>query len=289
MGFRRILTVPVAVGLLTACGDSTGPGGGGTVTLRFTMAQDGPAMGQMAAGLNLGSVALAALPITGTNGTLTLDGAWLVVKKVELEAVEGSGPCPADDDDDGAEMSRTPLFHGGDPDDDDDDGDGERGDDCSTRLGPFFVEVPLEAETGAEVSVDVVPGTYEEIELNAGAPEGAEHADLLATIRAAFPDWPAEASLLVVGSFTPTDGDPASFRVYFHARIEIEREFEDDPLVVEEGGDLTVTVTIDPTPWLTRSDGTVKDLSAWDYDTFGEVVDLGVRSGEGCRIDRDDD
>jgi hypothetical protein len=133
-----------------------------------------------------------------------------------------------------------------------------------------------------------VPGVYEEIELETGAP-GDAYPDLLDAIHGAIPDWPAEASLLVVGSFTPTDADPVPFRVYFDARIKVEQEFEDEPLVVEEGGDLTVTVTIDPARWITNPDGSVDDLSVYDYDTTGEVVDFGMRSGDGCRIEREDD
>jgi hypothetical protein len=146
--------------------------------------------------------------------------------------------------------------------------------------------VPLEEEGSAEISVAVVPGVYEEIELVTGAPRDSAGADLLDEIRGEFPDWPADASLLVVGSFTPTGGDPVPFRVYFHARLEV--------IGVRRraswgGGDLTVTVVIDPSRWFVGPDGTVDDLSAFDYDTTGEVVDFGVRSKEGCRIERDDD
>lgn len=281
------ILVPLAAGALIACGDASGPAGGGTVTLRFTMAPAGAALQEAAPGLNLGRAALASLPLAGTNGTLTLDEVWLVVKQVTLEAA-ATDSCAGDDagDDEDGDLARGLALHGGPGDDDDDHG---MGDDCDTTLGPFFVEVPLEGEGGAEVSVDVVPGVYEEIELKTGAPRDSGSADLLAEIRTAFPDWPAEASLLVVGSFTPIDGDPVPFRVYFDARIKVEREFEDEPLVVEEGGDLTVTVTIDPARWITNPDGSVDDLSVYDYDTTGEVVDFGMRSGDGCRIEREDD
>jgi hypothetical protein len=112
---------------------------------------------------------------------------------------------------------------------------------------------------------------------------------LLADIRGAFPDWPEDASMLVVGSFTPTGQDATSFRVYFDARIEVRRAFEDAPLVVEEGGDLTVTVVIDPVPWFTNRDGTVDDLTAYDYDATGEVAAFGSRSAQGCWIDHGSD
>jgi len=283
MTLARRIVMTLTAGLLVACGDATGPDGGGTVTFKFTMAPSGAALRQTAAGLSLASAAVAALPIEGTNGTLTLDGAWLVVTKVKLEQAEETCEGTGDDDDD---IAAGVAFHDGPGLGDDDDG---RGDDCDTALGPFFVEVPLEEEGSAEISVAVVPGVYEEIELVTGVPRDSAGADLLAEIRADVPDWPADASLLVVGSFTPTGGDPVPFRVYFHARLEVEQEFEDEPLVVEEGGDLTVTVVIDPSRWFVGPDGTVDDLSAFDFDTTGEVVEFGLRAREGCRIERDDD
>jgi len=281
MNLTRMIVTPLAAGALVACGDGTGPGDGGTMTLKFTMAP-GVAAGE--AGLSLARAAITALPLEGTNGTLTLDETWLVVDKVELTSVADTCGTDDDDDDDGEESASRVALH---------DGWGDAGDDndenCEVALGPFFVSIPLEDEGSVEVTVDVVPGTYEEIELKTGAPNDNEDADFLAQIREAFPDWPANASLLVVGSFRPTDGEAVPFRVYFKARIEVEQEFEDDPLVVEEGGDLTVTVVIDPTPWFTNADGTVDDLSIYDFDATGEVVDFGMRSREGCRIERDDD
>jgi hypothetical protein len=280
MKLTSMIVAPLAAGALVACGDGTGPAGGGNMTLKFTMA---PGMAAGEAGLSLAQAAITALPLEGTNGTLTLDETWLVVEKVELTpAADACGGTDDDDDDDEESASRVALHDGwGDEGDDDDN--------CAVALGPFFVSIPLGDEGTGEVTVDVVPGAYEEIELRTGAPNDSDDADFLAQIREAFADWPANASLLVVGSFTPTDGEAVPFRVYFKARIEIEQEFEDDPLVVEEGGDLTVTVVIDPAPWFTNADGTVDDLSLYDFDATGEVVDFGMRSREGCRIERDDD
>lgn len=283
MKLTRMILAPLAAGALVACGDGTGPASGGRMTLKFTMAP-GVAAGE--AGLSLARAAITALPLVGTNGTLTLDETWLVVEKVELTPAVDTCGTDDDDDDDGEESASRVALHdtwGDEGDEGDDD------DNCEVALGPFFVSIPLGDEGTGEVTVDVVPGTYDEIELKTGAPDDSDDTDFLAQIRETFADWPANASLLVVGSFTPTDGEAVPFRVYFKARIEIEQEFEDDPLVVEESGDLTVTVVIDPTPWFTNADGTVDDLSIYDFDATGEVVDFGVRSREGCRIERDDD
>jgi hypothetical protein len=279
-----MVLVPLALGALVACSNASGPARGGRVTLKFTMVPTSSAVQARTAGFNLSQVAIASLPLTGTNGTLTLDQAWLVVDHVRLESAADTCAGEDHEEDNDVAASRVSLNHGdpmgGDDDEDHDEGECEAG-----SLAPLFVQVPLEGEGTGQVSVDVPPGTYDEIKLKAGAPD----ADLLAQIREQFADWPESASLLVVGSFTPTDGDPVPFRVYFDARIKVEREFEDNPLVVEEGGNLTVTVVVDPARWFTNRDGTVDDLSVFDFGTTGEVVPFGFQAGEGCHIERDED
>lgn len=285
MRLARMIAPFLAAAALFACGDATAPADGGRVTLQFRMAPTSAAMHTAGSGLSLSRLAVASLPLEGTNGTLALDGLWLVVRKVELTLTAADCAETGEDDGDaGGETStgRVALHEGS-------SGSGDHGDrhdhdDCEVALGPFFIEVPLDGEGSATVGVDVIPGTYERIELKTGAPKDSADADLLAGIRDQFPDWPEAASMLVVGSFTPTEGDGTPFRVYFQARIEVERDFAEDPLVVEEGGDLMVTVVIDPVPWFTNRDGTVDDLTALDFDATGEVADLGMRSNEGCRI-----
>lgn len=65
--------------------------------------------------------------------------------------------------------------------------------------------------------------------------------------------------------------------------------FEDgEPLVVEEGGDLSVTVFVNPAVWFVDAGGTAIDLREFDFDTTGEVFELlrahlleaGDRSGQ---------
>jgi hypothetical protein len=287
MRVARIIAPTLTAAALLSCGDATGPGDGGNVTLRFRMATGAAAMHTAGGGLSLSRLALAALPLEGTNGTLTLDELWLVVRTVQLTRTAESCADTGDGEGDGDETSVGRVaFHGGHPGGDDEDRDG---DDCVLELGPYFVQVPLEGEGSTEVGVEVEPGTYEAIALQTGAPKQSGDADLLAGIREQFSDWPETASLLVVGTFMPAGGDPVAFRAYFHARIEVERSFADDPLVVEAGGNLTVTVVVDPVPWFTNEDGTVDDLSVYDFDATGEVAEFGMRSKEGCRIDREHD
>lgn len=110
----------------------------------------------------------------------------------------------------------------------------------------------------------------------------AEIQALFDLVRSQFNDWPLGASMLAIGSFTPSDGgDAVPFHVFFEAEIEIEMDFE-DPLVVAEGEevDRTVSVTVDPSVWFV-SNGTVVDLSQFDYDTTGDLLEFEFEMDDG--------
>jgi hypothetical protein len=285
MNASRTTMIALTAAALVACGDASAPGSGATVTLRFTMAPGAASLRATGSGLSLAQAAVAALPLAGTNGTLTVDDIRLVVDDVRLKSAADSCAKMGSERED-EDLSQVALHHG-DPGmlGGDTEHDGDHG--CEAAgAAPFFVAVPLDGDAAGQIGVDVGPGTYDEVELRTGAPDDSADADLLATIRNEFPDWPSGASMLVVGSFTPTDGDPVPFRVYFDARIKVEQEFKDNPLVVAEGNTVTVTVVVDPARWFTNADGTVQDLSMQDFDTTGKVVAFGMRSGEGCRIQR---
>ena len=59
-------------------------------------------------------------------------------------------------------------------------------------------------------------------------------------------------------------GEARDFTAYFEAEVEIEKEF-DSPMTVADGSN-NITVTVDPTMWFERGDGTVVDLSQYDFD-----------------------
>lgn len=98
--------------------------------------------------------------------------------------------------------------------------------------------------------------------------------------------------MLVVGTFTPSEGEAASFRAYFDAEVKIELEFSaEEPLVVEEGDNPTATVFIDPAIWFYNDDGTVEDLSEYDYVAPDyEVFKFEAKFEDGfVKIELDDD
>ena len=135
------------------------------------------------------------------------------------------------------------------------------------------------------VQQEVPPGIYssiafrvENLRVDDENDNGTELADLLAQIRTEFPDWPDNASMLVSGTFTPTDGTAVPFSVYFSAEIAIKMSLV-PPLIVEaDGNPGVVDVTVDPRYWFFHGDGTVTDLSAV---ADGEVVPFEFQMRDG--------
>lgn len=252
-----LLALAAAVGL-AAC-DSTGPSSG--VQVAFRTAGGGSAnISGASASLSGTPEASAAISFQGSNGTLELNTAHLVVTDFQLKRTN-----------DTCDSSGT-------------------GNPCEEfRGGPQFVELPLDGGTTVSVSQQVPADSYRRLEFEVDDleddDEGEDHQaeqELLQDIRSQFADWPQDGSLRVTGTFTPSDGSaPRDFTAYFEAEIEIEREFP-SPLVVEEGsGNRTVSVTVDPSVWFTRTDGSVVDLSQYDFESTGSVAEFELEMESG--------
>jgi hypothetical protein len=246
MWINRSFVAAAALLALAACDNPAG-GGAGNVQLRFGVA-GGQALASSALFQTGGTDQLT---IAGANGTLRIDDLRMVVSEFELKGDDDVNTCGAAG---GADDN------GGDDNGGDDNGSGGNGsddngvdDDCEDfDAGPMFIDFPL---TGGAVPVgsgNVPAGTYREVEFQVedldddeeNAAERARIDQLRAQIVAQFPDWPRDASLLVVGSFTPTGGAPQSFRVFIEAEIEIETELNPS-LVVGEGESRSVDVLLD--------------------------------------------
>lgn len=256
---------------LGACDDATGVGAPGTVALNFSVASasapatvSGPASAPAL-------VAGPPMTVSGTNGTLTIEEIRLIVAEAEL-----------DGDDDACE-------------------DDLPGEDCAKfEAPPRFLDLPLDGNP-IQAFVGVVPqGTYDEIEFEIEDLEddeedsefAAEIAALREDILAEFPDWPRKATALVVGSFEAAGGGTTDFRVYIEAEIEIERALV-PPLVVGPDGTTGADITVDIRPdiWFSLPDGSVLDLSAYDYDDTGMVLEFELEMEDGfteIEIDEDD-
>ncbi len=247
---------------IMACDSATGPGGNVTVAFQPVSAQVAPS------GLMLARSGTAAIPIPGSNGTLSIDELYLIVAEFELELV-------------GVEC------------------DGLLDDDCEEFEAPAaFVQVPMEAGVDQAVVRQEVPaGSYSGLEFEVEDLEDDEEDDDAVAIQAVrdailaagFDDWPSGASMLAVGSFTPTGGSAVPFRVFFDAEIEIELDFDTPLEITEDAVDRTVSVTVDPTAWFLSGD-TVVDLSQWDYDTTGQLLEFGFELENGFTdVEFDDD
>lgn len=155
---------------LAACADSpTGGGNDARLQLRFGVQ---------------GGQALASGASSQASGTdQRIDDIRLVVAELELDGDDDVNPCA--------------------------------GDDCEDfDAGPMFVDLPLTGGPVAVGSGDVPPGVYDEVEFEVedlddyeeNAAERQRIEVLRGQILAQFADWPRDASMLVVGSFTPTGG-----------------------------------------------------------------------------------
>ena len=271
---RATLPAGLAVTLafvLGACDDSTGVGAPGTVALNFTVSSGAGTAAVQPATSGPSLVAGPPMTISGTNGTLTIEEIRLIVAEAEL-----------DGDDDACE-------------------DDLPGEDCAKfEAPPRFLDLPLDGDP-IQAFVGVVPqGTYDELEFEIEDLEddeddtqfAAEIAALREDILAEFPDWPRKATALVVGSFEAVGGGTTDFRVYIEAEIEIERALV-PPLVVGPDGTTGADITVDIRPdiWFSLSDGSVLDLSDYDYDDTGMVLEFELEMEDGfteLEIDRDD-
>lgn len=265
---NRIGTATLALATamtLAGCDDGTGVDGPGTVA--FTLSASGGGTPMSASRLddtsrNSGPARVAGPPmvLTGTNGTLTLDEIRLIVAEVELEG-----------DDDSCEAA------GG-------------SDDCADfNAPPRLLDLPLDGQPIEAFVAQVPPGTYKELEFEIEDLEDdevdagfrAEIDALRADIVAEFPDWPREATGLVVGTFTDGNGAETSFRVFLEAEIEIERDLIPNLVVGDDTPvtDLKVDLRVDS--WFERSDGSLLPLHLFDYDQTGEVLEFEFEMEDG--------
>lgn len=266
---RSVAALLVATLVLAACGDDVaGPDGAGQVAVRFTTS--GGAAAGASYSLHAGG---APLVIVGSNGTLTITEMRMIVAELELEREDDSDDCDTSGSGNGCEEFEAPAS---------------------------FVTLPLGSGAVTVATGTVPPGTYHELEFEV---EDIDFDDddedqqqiqaVAAAVRAAFPEWPENASLVVIGTFTPTGGSPQPFRVFIEAEIEVELDLV-PPLVIDAAGaSREITVELLPASWFKRADGQVVDLSQFDFAATGKVpefeLEIESRFDTGFRAEVDDD
>lgn len=263
--FQAALALLLAGGL-SAC-DSVAPSAadGPTSEVSVQFAAVGSTTGPTAAA-RMAAPMEDEIVVAGSNGTLTITDVRLLVAEFELNGAECGG---SDDDEDGPECG-------------------------GFEAPPSFVDLPLGTGAVAVASTDIPEGLYESLEfevenLDLGEDDDPTLAGLADAVRAAFPEWPDEASAVVVGTFTPTGGSPRPFTVFLEAEIEVELEFAPPLDVQADGAGDALTVKVDPALWFARADGTVLDLSVYDYGTTGEALEFELDLERGLDVEDEDD
>jgi hypothetical protein len=271
------MLLPVAV---AACSDaSTSPESSTSKPVAINFSTVALASGAVARDLSRsvardvsGAGAADSLVIAGTNGTLVINDVHFIVSKFELKRADVS--C------DGVDSAA-------------------HEDDCEKfRAPPSFLDLPLNGGTVTAVSQEVPVGSYRKLKFevkdleaddDGDAEEAQQTQSLLATVRQAYPDWPAKASMVVAGSSTPAaDSTAVPFRAFFKAEINIEKEFNPPLDIAATDASRSLSVAIDPTAWFKHADGSVVDLSADDYQRTSQLVEFEAEMEHGFGDVHDD-
>ena len=250
---------------MAACGGGTDPGT--SVAIKFGTAGSA-ASPSSAAMFSVGGrqAADVAGHIEGSNGELNLTGIWVIVEEFELEPVEVTD-CDIEPEPAGC---------------------------ADFKQKYFFINVPLDGTTITVVSAEIPDGSYDElefevddVEVDPDDPEEQAEADLIAalllTVRGQFPTWPEEASMLVTGTWNPTNGPAVSFETYFDADIEVEMDLVPVLTVADGVASRDLTILLRPDLWFLRADGTVWNLK----DLEGQLVDFDLEIEDGFELEID--
>lgn len=156
--------------------------------------------------------------------------------------------------------------------------------DCAKfEAAPHLLEVPIAGREAERLLEEEAPaGSYTRLKFETKRP-GANEEILAAIEEEGIPDWPAEASMRVTGTFTPEGASEGeAFRVFFRGEVKIVLDLP-DPLVVtgdaEEGQ--VVAIEVAPDVWFENEDGSAVDLRSLDYDATSEVHELEVKLEDG--------
>ncbi len=215
---------------LAGCSDDPAPAGG---NLSLTIASPGAV-----AKASRGAKAAVADTFAAGGDTLVVASVQVVLREIELQASEEAG----------ADSLRSEEF----------------------EAGPLLVDLPLGGAIDQVVSVDVTPGTYNEVEFNVDAVRGDEGS--AAAFLAAHPDLDG-VSVRVAGSF---NGAPFTFT----SGLESEQEHDLVPalVVVEGAGALNLTLSIDHSAWFAAEGGGLIDpATAGSGGPNQEAVEHNIR------------
>ena len=191
---------------------------------------------------------------------LVLDRIEVILEDIEFEREGDRSAC--DGDDDGCE---------------------------EVEAGPLLASIPLDDEAPRLFAdVQLPNGAWTEVEFEI---EPLDDDDAILDESSGFPE---DASVRVMGTFTPASGESRSFT--YTSDLEAEKEFEfDPPLEVTGDGPTNVTVSVDVDSWFRQADGTLIDpAQAGDDGPFEDRVETNIEASfdgfkDEDRDGRDDD
>ena len=230
---------------LGACDSSSGPMNQGS-QVQMNLATQA-AVGAFPAG----GPQLVGDPVEYTDGTNTLviTKVEMVVKEVELKLASGDGACGDHSSDSDNSLSSDDSL--------------DTDEDCEElESGPYLLDLPLSVGATSVVTVDVVPGTYNEFEFKIHKPEDD---DSNAAFLAAHPDFEG-ISIRVTGTW-----NGAAFTFTSDLNAEQETEIV-PPLVVTETGTADFTLFIDLGTWFRDSGNMLIDPSSANKGGANEDV-----------------
>jgi hypothetical protein len=216
---RQLVGALMFVGALAAC-DSSGP------------ATQNPAVSLNIATRGITAAAAPGMQLSGApveysdgTNTLVINSVEMVVKELELKRAEYTSQCDSTASHDQCE---------------------------ELESGPYLLDLPLSAGATSVITVDVLPGTYDEFEFKVHVPsDDAENAAFLA----AHPDFNG-VSIRVTGTW---NGAPFTYETDVSAEQEMNLA---PPLVVSDAGTADFTLYIDIGTWFRANDNSLIDPSS---------------------------
>lgn len=209
---RTILSLMSAAALLTGCSDGVGPGS--QISLSFSG-------GAGISSANLGF--LSAPSISAGANVLEITKAEVVLREIELRRVEVVD-CDVIPEPDGCEKF---------------------------EVGPVLITLPLDGTTSTQITIEIDPGSYTEIEFDIHKVSNDDPED--AAFRAAHPDL-LDTSIRVQGTFN-------GVAFTYVTDLNEEQEFSLVPTLVIDENTASTNLTI------------VLDLATWFVDAQGNLID----------------
>jgi hypothetical protein len=269
----HVLILTAGLSLLAGCSDS-GTGTSADATVQFNVATSSRTAAIKVA-------ALSGKPDTLTDGpnTLVIDTAQMVLRDIKFHLSETAACSDSsatgdqnDDDNDGnhADSSREDqirLSH-------DDDGED---DDCNElRIGPYLLDLPLDAGPARSFTIDLPAGSYREVMFKVHKANRDEDAAFVA----AHPEFD-QRSVRVVGTW---NGEPFVFTSDVTANQE--SEF-DPPLAVDGSTGTELTLFVDLSSWFLVDGALVDPAEANDQQPLSSQVKNNIKTS--IRAFEDDD